>query len=126
MFVSDMQVIINVVLDSIGKEMIPFRNIAVSVKALWYPTVTYCHYTISHFIFTMVLHVIPAVILDIIFRIMGQKPRMLKLYRQIHTFGDVTNFFMSTTFKFENRNMKRVCNTYVLRSLHDYVNLLST
>lgn len=96
-------------LDEMVKEILPFRNLTVPSKALWFPTFNFCHYHISHFLYNMVLHVIPAVMFDIILRFMGKKPQILQLYRQIHSFGGVINFFISSSFKFQNNNMKRIC-----------------
>lgn len=98
--------------DTMVKETIPYRNEAVPMRALWLPTFNFCHYDSSYFIYNMALHVFPAVLLDIVLRIKGKKPMILKLYRQIHSFGSVINFFISSTFKFDNKNMKRVSKKY--------------
>lgn len=60
----------------------------------------------------MALHVFPAIILDTALRVKGNKPQILKLYRMVESFGYVISFFISSTFKFDNKNMKRVCNRY--------------
>ncbi|KAJ6636616.1 Fatty acyl-CoA reductase wat [Pseudolycoriella hygida] len=100
--------------DAMVKEILPHRKSAVPLIALWYPAFNFCHFGISYFFYNMALHVIPAVIFDTVLSLSGKKRRILKLYRQIHSFGDVINFFICSSFKFENNNMKRVCRNMTL------------
>lgn len=113
----------NLRLDTMVRELLPLRNEQVTNKSLWFPTFHFCHYRISYFLYNMALQVIPAALLDIALRIMGKKPQILKLYRQIESFADVIHIFISSSFTFENKNMKRVCNTYVHRLTGLYVNI---
>ncbi|XP_037036763.1 fatty acyl-CoA reductase wat-like isoform X2 [Bradysia coprophila] len=100
--------------DQMVDEILPLRLSVVPSKALWFPTCTVCRDSVSFFLCNLFFHIIPAVLFDLGLLLKGKKPQIIKLYRQIHSFGDVINFFICSTFKFENKNMKRVCKSLTL------------
>ncbi|XP_015435285.1 PREDICTED: putative fatty acyl-CoA reductase CG5065 [Dufourea novaeangliae] len=79
-------------------------------KAIWYYSFRNTKYRIIHFFYVYLLHLLPALLIDTAMLCLGKQPRMLKIYKKIHKFMDVLNYFTTKTWKFSNDNFKAVLN----------------
>ncbi|XP_022208133.1 fatty acyl-CoA reductase wat-like [Drosophila obscura] len=77
-------------------------------KMMWCP---FLHCTTSPWLFRLVAyfyHLLPGYAIDVVLRLRGQKPRMIKLYDKIHKNIDVLAPFVDTTWKFDTANTQRL------------------
>ncbi|KAL8580694.1 hypothetical protein ACOMHN_004735 [Nucella lapillus] len=58
-----------------------------------------------HDYFVFVSHLIPAYMMDLAFRVMGKKPRMVKVYRRLHKAIDTLTFFTSNSWTWDSNNL---------------------
>lgn len=79
-----------------------------SGKAIWYYSFRNTKHKIVHFFYVYFLHLLPALLIDTVTVCLGKQPRMLKLYKKIHRFMDVLNYFTTKQWKFSNDTFKSV------------------
>ncbi|XP_015125320.1 fatty acyl-CoA reductase wat isoform X2 [Diachasma alloeum] len=77
-----------------------------SVKSHWCYSTTVASTPVIFYIYSMILHILPALLVDIGLSIIGRKTRAMKMYRNIHTFLDAINYFDTRTWKFSNENTR--------------------
>ncbi|XP_012265217.2 fatty acyl-CoA reductase wat-like [Athalia rosae] len=77
-----------------------------SIRSIWCYVNYTTRYTTLYNLLTIILHIIPALILDTGLFITGQKPKLLKLYKKIHKFAAVTSYFSQNTWNFHNANTR--------------------
>ncbi|XP_055899843.1 fatty acyl-CoA reductase 1-like [Biomphalaria glabrata] len=68
------------------------------------PNVQIVSNSFLHDYWTCVSHLFPAYICDIAFRLMGKKPRMVKLYNRLHRSIESLKFFTSNEWQWANSN----------------------
>ncbi|XP_034487080.1 fatty acyl-CoA reductase wat-like [Drosophila innubila] len=74
----------------------------------WYPFLkTYTNYW-AFKLASLAYHILPAHIIDIVLRLRGQKPRMVKVYDKIHNHNKKLTFFGITNWTFEMHNTDRL------------------
>uniref|UniRef100_A0A0A1XFL8 Fatty acyl-CoA reductase n=2 Tax=Zeugodacus cucurbitae TaxID=28588 RepID=A0A0A1XFL8_ZEUCU len=75
-------------------------------KSIWYPRFTIVPWRWQFVILSFLYHTVPAMFMDLSMIVVGKKPRMLKIYRKIHKFCSVMEYFSSNDFKFDNDNVR--------------------
>ncbi|XP_018321636.1 putative fatty acyl-CoA reductase CG5065 [Agrilus planipennis] len=86
---------------AMGKQLnweVPLSN------PLWYPGggITKCKYW--HYINVLFLHLIPALLIDLVLKIMNKKPMLLKVQRRIFSANMALHYFISRQWAFKNDN----------------------
>ncbi|KAF3420318.1 hypothetical protein E2986_00769 [Frieseomelitta varia] len=79
-------------------------------RAIWYYSFRNNKHKIIHLMYVYLLHLLPALLIDTITLCLGKEPRMLKIYKKIHKFMDVLNYFSTKEWKFSNDNVKGLLN----------------
>lgn len=73
-----------------------------STRAIWYYSFRNNKHRIVHLFFVYFCHLFPALLVDTATVCMGRQPRLLKVYKKIHKFMDVLNYFSTQEWKFTN------------------------
>ncbi|XP_050463960.1 fatty acyl-CoA reductase wat-like [Cataglyphis hispanica] len=73
-----------------------------STKAIWYYSFRNNKHRIVHLFFVYFCHLLPALLVDTVTVCTGRQPRLLKVYKKIHKFMDVLNYFSTQEWKFTN------------------------
>ncbi|XP_048264956.1 fatty acyl-CoA reductase wat isoform X2 [Bombus terrestris] len=79
-------------------------------RAIWYYSFRNNKHRIIHLMYVYLLHLLPALLIDTVTLCLGKQPRMLKIYKKIHKFMDVLNYFSIHEWKFSNDNIKELLN----------------
>ncbi|XP_050539331.1 fatty acyl-CoA reductase wat-like [Daktulosphaira vitifoliae] len=79
-----------------------------TVKAMWYPTLITHSSVILHKLTVLVLHFLPAFLLDLVFIATGKKLRMVDQYKKIEKFTDILVYFSTKEWNFNNMNVKKL------------------
>ncbi|KAH8332133.1 hypothetical protein KR074_009091 [Drosophila pseudoananassae] len=88
---------------SIGlREKIPLTQM------IWYPFIFNVPSPTLYSLVAFLVHILPGHIFDLLLRLSGKKPRLVKLYRPIHENIDKTRYFTNNTFHFEMKNTNRL------------------
>lgn len=74
-----------------------------SVKSIWYYMIFLNGNKMVHNICVLFLHLLPAIIVDSLARVIGRKPVLWKAYKKIHKFSAVISYFATQEWKFENK-----------------------
>ncbi|GLG95245.1 Fatty acyl-CoA reductase [Gryllus bimaculatus] len=77
-----------------------------SEHCIWYFCLFRNKSLLMHYILRVLLHLIPAIIVDTFLRIAGKKPMLWKAYGKIHKFLDITDYFRSHEWTFTDTNMQ--------------------
>lgn len=80
-----------------------------SSKAVWYFCFIMQSNYLLYLLYRFFLHTIPAYIVDGALLCIGQKPKMVNVYRKIHKFSRVLSYFTTKTWIFKSSNVQRVC-----------------
>ncbi|KYN33349.1 hypothetical protein ALC56_12060 [Trachymyrmex septentrionalis] len=73
-----------------------------STRAVWYYSFRNNKHRIIHLFFVYFWHLLPALLVDTATVCIGRQPRLLKVYKKIHKFMDVLNYFATQEWKFTN------------------------
>ncbi|XP_055610967.1 fatty acyl-CoA reductase wat-like [Uranotaenia lowii] len=84
------------------------KFICPAIKTLWFPRYNHTKSKTVYYFLNILYHFIPALFFDLLARIMGEKPRVVFLYRKIQQFTDVLQFFTNNQWWFRNENMRKV------------------
>ncbi|KAJ9586756.1 hypothetical protein L9F63_019655, partial [Diploptera punctata] len=79
-----------------------------SLSALWYYCFFLNKYRFLHNICTVLLHYLPALIVDTGLRIVGKDPILWNAYKKIHKFVDVISYFSTQQWDFTNNNVQEL------------------
>ncbi|XP_050072868.1 uncharacterized protein LOC126560962 [Anopheles maculipalpis] len=75
-------------------------------KSLW----IVCHNTTTnkymYEFYKLIYHLLPALLIDTYLRVIRRTPRVMDLYRKVHKFATVIEYFANGRWTFENDNMK--------------------
>ncbi|XP_053986197.1 fatty acyl-CoA reductase wat-like [Hylaeus volcanicus] len=77
-------------------------------KAIWYYSFRNNKHKLVHLFYVYILHLLPALLIDSVTICLGKEPRMLNIYKKIHKFMNVLNYFTTRQWKFTNENFKQV------------------
>ncbi|XP_045457886.1 fatty acyl-CoA reductase wat-like [Melitaea cinxia] len=86
------------------------RNIVTS-KTIWYCFGITTPYKFIYRILTWILHYIPAVMVDGICRLFGQKPRLLPVYKKVSSLSSVLEYFLKNDWVFQDTNTLSMYNS---------------
>lgn len=59
-------------------------------------------------IYSLLLHYLPAFLMDTALRLRGEKPRLVSTYQKIDKVVETVKVFTNTTFFFDNENMREL------------------
>lgn len=76
--------------------------------AIWYLSFHTHKYALTNKIYIVVLHYIPALLLDALALCVGQRPQLMRMYKKIHKFSDVISYFCTNEWMFTNDNVQRL------------------
>ncbi|XP_032686128.1 putative fatty acyl-CoA reductase CG5065 isoform X2 [Odontomachus brunneus] len=76
-----------------------------SKYVMWYPGFTFRTNKFLHSIIAATLHVIPAFVLDLLIRVKGGKPIMMKIVKRFERAAQTGEFFATNEWKFYSDNM---------------------
>ncbi|XP_045465613.1 fatty acyl-CoA reductase wat-like [Harmonia axyridis] len=79
-----------------------------STRAMWFYTLTLWKYKYMYIVSKIFLHLLPALLIDLFFLIIGRQPMMLKIYKKIHKFSSVLSYFTTRNFKFESKRVRNM------------------
>ncbi|XP_022226135.2 fatty acyl-CoA reductase wat-like [Drosophila obscura] len=85
-----------------------FRSQYPLTQMIWYPLL---HCISSSWLFHLAaffFHTLPGHAFDLALRLAGRKPRLVDVYRKIHTNMDMLKPFMNTTWHFDTKNTDRL------------------
>ncbi|XP_012265211.2 fatty acyl-CoA reductase wat-like isoform X1 [Athalia rosae] len=75
-------------------------------SAIWYLSFTMNKYLFVHWIYMILFHLVPALLMDTASMCVGQKPRLWKMYKKIHKFSNVISYFATHQWHFSNDNVR--------------------
>lgn len=81
-----------------------------TVRAIWYYSFRNNKYKFIHLFYVYFLHLLPALLIDSVTLCMGKRPKLLKIYKKIHKFMDVLNYFSTKQWSFGNERMCSLVN----------------
>ncbi|XP_046424476.1 fatty acyl-CoA reductase wat-like [Neodiprion virginianus] len=91
------------------KEMSEKYGIAFpSIKAMWYYSFRNTKSKVFHLFLVYVLHLLPALVIDTATICVGKEPRLLKIYKKIHKFMTVLNYFTTHEWKFSTEMVNKL------------------
>lgn len=82
-----------------------WARILPSKYVMLYPNFSYRTNRVVHFFVEMLLHFLPAIIFDVLIRLQGGKPIMLKIAKRIKSAADTGEFFAMHNWVFQSDNM---------------------
>ncbi|XP_048516238.1 fatty acyl-CoA reductase wat-like isoform X2 [Athalia rosae] len=77
-----------------------------SIKAMWYYSFRNTKNRLLHLFYVYLLHLLPALIIDAATICVGKQPRLLKIYKKIHKFMTVLNYFTTQEWKFSTDRVR--------------------
>ncbi|XP_066993656.2 fatty acyl-CoA reductase wat isoform X2 [Anabrus simplex] len=87
-----------------------------SEHCVWYYSLICTPYYWLNNFFRIFLHYLPALIVDLACLVIGRKPIMLKAFRKIHKFLDITAYFHESRWEFSDKNVQKLWSSL---STHD-------
>ncbi|XP_037729166.1 fatty acyl-CoA reductase wat [Drosophila subpulchrella] len=85
-----------------------FRDKFPLTKMIWYPFVHNISTTWLYPLAAFFYHIIPGFFYDLALRLSGRKPRLVKLYRSIHSNVAILQHFMHNSWYFETKSADRL------------------
>ncbi|XP_014476194.1 PREDICTED: putative fatty acyl-CoA reductase CG5065 isoform X2 [Dinoponera quadriceps] len=76
-----------------------------SKYVMWYPGFTFRTNKFLHVILAATLHVLPAFVLDLLIKVQGGKPIMMKIVKRFERAAQTGEFFATNEWKFYSNNM---------------------
>ncbi|XP_035789764.1 fatty acyl-CoA reductase wat-like [Anopheles albimanus] len=92
------------------RQLEKWKDRVVFDKSLWITTYNTTHYQLIADILAIFYHVLPALLFDLVLRLRGQKPQVLRLYQKVHRFSAVLRFFTNNEWRFRGDRMRTVLN----------------
>nr|CAI5868673.1 unnamed protein product [Callosobruchus analis] len=79
-----------------------------SGRYFWVPSLCFITSPFWYALVKLLLHIIPASIIDALLFVTGNKPRALDIYRRIHKMCAILQYFGTRSWNFSNKNMANV------------------
>ncbi|XP_049546653.1 fatty acyl-CoA reductase wat-like [Anopheles darlingi] len=79
-------------------------------KSLWISTYNTTRYQLVADFLAIFYHLLPALLFDLVLRLRGQKPQVLRIYQKVHRFSAVLRFFTNNEWRFRCDRMRTVLN----------------
>ncbi|XP_066251790.1 fatty acyl-CoA reductase wat-like isoform X2 [Euwallacea similis] len=80
------------------------------LKAMWYLVFDIYKYYPVYLLMTVLLHTLPAILMDSVLLCTGQKPKMMAIYKKIHKFSNVISYFSTHDWQIRTDNVLWVQN----------------
>ncbi|XP_039444625.1 putative fatty acyl-CoA reductase CG5065 isoform X2 [Culex pipiens pallens] len=77
-------------------------------SSLWAPGGGITQIRIRNFIQVMLYHILPAILIDMLFKLTGQRPFLAKLQRKVYTANVALEYFILNNWDFKNTNFIRL------------------
>ncbi|GAB1866560.1 Fatty acyl-CoA reductase [Camponotus japonicus] len=91
-----------------------------STRAIWYYSFRNNKHRIVHLFFVYFCHLFPALLVDTATVCMGRQPRLLKVYKKIHKFMDVLNYFSTQEWKFTNNRLHALMEKFTSKDRENF------
>ncbi|XP_033211757.1 fatty acyl-CoA reductase wat-like [Belonocnema kinseyi] len=88
------------------KTNVAYSDIYPPSNSFWYLSFTMNKHKLVHSAYTVLLHLLPALVVDTASLCIGQKPKLLKVYQKVHKFTDVISHFCTREWTFTNGNVQ--------------------
>ncbi|CRK92432.1 CLUMA_CG005999, isoform B, partial [Clunio marinus] len=73
-----------------------------------YPSYSYRTNRFTHALYEIFLHFLPAIIFDLVLRMQGKKPFMMKIAKRFKLAADTGTYFAMHEWNFDNQNLQRI------------------
>ncbi|XP_030762156.1 putative fatty acyl-CoA reductase CG5065 [Sitophilus oryzae] len=83
---------------------------------MWYPNITFTQCWTYYYINAILIHFMPAVLLDLFLKLFGHKPFLFKIQRKVFVSNIALNYFMTHDWDFLNDNAMKLFNDDMLGS----------
>nr|QGV11525.1 FAR5 [Tetrastichus brontispae] len=80
-------------------EKVPLEDI------IWRPAATVTSVKTVYYLLTLILHLLPAYIIDFLLKMAGKKPMLVKLQRKVYVANSALEYFLTNEWKFRNEKM---------------------
>lgn len=80
-------------------------------NSIWYPFAIPITIPWLYKLGILFYHLLPGYILDMLLRLQGKKPRLIKLYKKVHKSMDVLSYFLQTHFSYDISNSSGLWNS---------------
>jgi alcohol-forming fatty acyl-CoA reductase len=91
-----------------GTSLLKYSRKNPSKYVMMNPTVSYRTNRFMHWLYEIVLHFLPALAFDLMLRVQGKKPFMMKIAKRFKMAADVGSYFVLHEWNFENKNVQRI------------------
>ncbi|XP_044260289.1 fatty acyl-CoA reductase wat-like [Tribolium madens] len=81
-----------------------------TIRCVWYYCLILNKFYFVHFLYSILLHFLPALIMDLGMVLSKQRPIMVKIYKKITKFESVISHFSTNEWKFHNDNTQALWN----------------
>ncbi|XP_054280079.1 fatty acyl-CoA reductase wat-like isoform X2 [Macrosteles quadrilineatus] len=79
-----------------------------TVKAIWWYTISTTKVHLLYLMYQWLLHLIPALCIDMFLVVTGKKPKLWSVYKKVHKFTKVITYFSKRQWLFHNDRMIRL------------------
>lgn len=86
----------------------PLYAVYPTQKMIWKPTIHYASSPLEYKLLFLLYHYVPAFFIDIALRIGGSKLRLMKIYSKIYYHLQFMEYFMNSTWKFDDTKMQKL------------------
>ncbi|CAL1678653.1 unnamed protein product [Lasius platythorax] len=73
---------------------------------LWTPSALFTESLIMHYVLTILWHILPAILIDLLLKLSGRRPMILGLQRKVYVTNRAVQHFMCNEWKFDNTNSR--------------------
>lgn len=73
-------------------------------NAIWCPYAVTTTNIYLYWMLKLILHILPATIVDLACILTGGKPKLLNLYKKVHKFSEILGYFSTKDWQFSNKN----------------------
>ncbi|XP_029168897.1 fatty acyl-CoA reductase 1-like isoform X2 [Nylanderia fulva] len=71
---------------------------------VWKPNTLFTESYVMHYVLTIALHILPAILIDLVLKFLRYRPMILELQRKIYVSNRAVRHFMCNEWKFDNTN----------------------
>lgn len=90
--------------EMIGDNMKKFINIAPMSNTFWYPGGGVTRSKSYHFVMVLLVHFLPALVIDTLLKALGHEPILLRIQRKVHNAGLALQYFVLQAFVMKCQN----------------------
>ncbi|CAL1678654.1 unnamed protein product [Lasius platythorax] len=86
--------------------MIRFSEEIPCEGVLWTPSILLTESLIMHYVLTILWHILPAILIDLLLKLLGHQPVVLGLQRKVYVTNRALQHFLCNEWKFDNTNSR--------------------